>query len=68
MKYYNSFEEIEDHLKILSLKRNIEKEQLKLHVNQMKVALYPRNFFRGFDGLFQGIALSLAIRKLLRRQ
>jgi hypothetical protein len=51
LNQYNSFEEIDQRLKILKLKREIDKESLKLNWKNSKASLYPINVlyeFRGF--------------------
>jgi hypothetical protein len=45
---YNSFEEIDNHLKILKLKREIDKECLKLHLKNSKIRLNPINIVQEF--------------------
>lgn len=42
-KKYNSFEEIDLELKILKLKRAIDKEHLALNYNKVKYYIYPKN-------------------------
>lgn len=42
-KKYNSFEEIDIELKILKLKRAIDKEHLTFNYNKVKYYLYPKN-------------------------
>lgn len=41
MKVYSSFEQIEHDLKILKLQQQIDKEQLKADVNDMKSGFNP---------------------------
>ncbi|HSP83576.1 MAG TPA: DUF6327 family protein [Gillisia sp.] len=41
MKEYSSFEEIERDIKILKLQNQIDKEQVKLSIEQTKEALSP---------------------------
>ncbi|MBT8245736.1 MAG: hypothetical protein HKP48_07855 [Winogradskyella sp.] len=43
---YNSFEEIDEHLKIMKLKRDIDKEYLKIHLISSKNSLYPINMLQ----------------------
>lgn len=45
---YNSFEEIDNHLKILKLKREIDKECLKFHLKNSKIRLNPILIFHEF--------------------
>ncbi len=64
MKYYSSFEEIDTRLQILKLQREIDKEQLKLHVNSAKNIVSPTRMVGGFSGIMQKIILTFAIKKL----
>ncbi|WP_273565717.1 DUF6327 family protein [Maribacter halichondriae] len=63
---YNSFEEIDARLKILRLQREIATENLKLHLNKVKSDLSPVQFFSGFKGSLQQMALTFALQKLSR--
>ncbi len=47
-KVYSSFEEIDSQLKILKLKRTINKEHLKYNYNKAKYYLYPKNIIVEF--------------------
>lgn len=42
-KKYSSFEEIDTELKILKLKRAIDKEHIAFNYNKVKYYLYPKN-------------------------
>lgn len=42
-KSYSSFEEIDTQLKILGLKRAIDKEGITFNYNKLKASLYPKN-------------------------
>ena len=48
IKQFNSFEEIDTHLKILSLQRKIDKESLKLNFERSKTDLKFSKVFNGF--------------------
>ncbi len=63
---YRSFSEIDDRLRILKLRREIDKESIKLHLNQAKANFYPIQFMGGVSGLVQKIALTFVIKKLSR--
>lgn len=63
---YRSFSEIDDRLRILKLRRAIDKESIKLHLNQVKSNFYPIKFMGGVSGIVEKIALTFAIKKLSR--
>ncbi len=63
-KQYNSFEEIDERLKVLSLLRDIEVERLKLSLNRTKSAVHPLQLAGSFKGSIQKILLVFAIKKL----
>lgn len=44
IKHYESFEDIDNRLKILKLQREIDQENLKLHLQHTKKDLVPRQF------------------------
>ena len=67
VKRYNTFNEIDNDLKILSLQREIDKENLKLTFQNTKNNFYPTNILGGFSGIVKKIALSLVAKKLLKR-
>ncbi len=64
MKHYNSFVEIDERLQILRLQREIDKESIKLHLNQAKSSLNPTRWIGGFNGLIQKVILTFAINKI----
>jgi hypothetical protein len=64
---YTSFEEINHDLRILKLQREIDKEELKLNLQQTKNSLYPTNLLGGFGGVAQKILLTLLAKKLAKR-
>lgn len=45
---YNSFEDIDNRLKILKLQSEIDKESLKLHLKNAKTSLNPINILQEF--------------------
>lgn len=67
VKRYNTFKEIDTDLKILSLQREIDKENLKLTFQSTKNNFYPTNILGGFSGIVKKIAISLVAKKLLRK-
>ena len=50
-KQYNSFEEIDMQLKILKLKRALEKEKLIFNYLKVKYLLYPKNIALEFGNI-----------------
>lgn len=64
---FNSFDEIDQKLKILKLQREIDKEQLKLHINNVKTTFYPTNLLGGASGIAQKLIISFVVKKLLRK-
>ena len=64
---FNSFDEIDQKLRVLKLQREIDKEQLKLHINNAKSNFYPTNLLGGISGITQKLILSFVVKKLLRR-
>lgn len=63
---YNSFDEIDERLKILKLQREISKESFKYNLHNARTNFYPGQLVGGFSGLLQKIALTFAIKKLSR--
>lgn len=63
-KKYSSFSEIDEHLRILRLQREIDKESIKLHLSLIKANLYPTSLLNGATGIFQKLLLTFAIKKL----
>ena len=66
-KQYNSFEDIEQDLRILKLQRQIDEEKLKLSFENTKKELYPVNILGGMAPLLQKIAISLVAKKVLQK-
>ncbi|MGB3345143.1 MAG: DUF6327 family protein [Aequorivita sp.] len=52
-RLYNSFEEIDKQLKILSLKTAIDKENISFNSNKLKVLLYPDNILTEIKNIFR---------------
>jgi hypothetical protein len=66
-KQYNSFEDIEQDLRILKLQRQIDEEKLKLSFENTKKELYPVNILGGMAPILQKIAISLVAKKVLQK-
>jgi hypothetical protein len=70
-KQYQSFEEIDNRLKILSLQREISQESMKLNLNRAKADLIPRKLSQGLDMSFgqgrtlKNVIVAFAAKKLL---
>ena len=70
---YSSFEEIDQRLKILSLQKEIDRENIKLGIHRSKDNLYPRNLIsaldvpRGMGGFWQNIILTFIANKLYKK-
>lgn len=65
---FNSFEEIDQQLKILQLQRSIHREYLLFHTKRMKNALIPKNLFKTFDGVIYGTAFSWMLKRFLKNR
>ncbi len=70
---YRSFQEIDEHLQILKLQREIDKESLKLRLNRTKTDLFPQKLVQGMgmtltrNGAWKSLFLAFAIKKVLRQ-
>ena len=64
---FNSFEEIDEQLKILALKREIDKECAKLRVLDIKNHLYPVNLVRSMDGTIARVMIPLVISRIMKK-
>jgi hypothetical protein len=64
MKQYNSFEEIDKRLKILSLQREIDKESLKLNLKHSKIDMVPSRIFEDVNVLLQKKLITWLIKNL----
>ncbi|MCF6295356.1 MAG: DUF6327 family protein [Flavobacteriaceae bacterium] len=64
---YNSFDEIDQRLKILSLQKEIDKENIKLNMHRSKNNLCPTNLLGGFDGFIQTVVLTFVTNKLFKK-
>lgn len=66
-KIYSSFEEIDQDLRILRLKRQIDREQVKLHIQETKSSLYPTHLLGGVKGILQKVFLTFVVKKIADR-
>ena len=64
---FNSFEEIDEQLKILALKREIDKECAKLRISDIKNHLYPANLVRSMDGTIARVLIPLVISRIMKK-
>ncbi|MCB7481901.1 DUF6327 family protein [Christiangramia sediminis] len=66
MRVYSSFEEIDKDLKILKLQTEIDKEEIKLSLDQTKESLSPMSLMRNALGSIAQKALILkAVSKIM---
>lgn len=66
MRVYSSFEEIDKDLKILKLQTEIDKEEIKLSLDQTKENLTPKSIFKSSLGAVAQKILALkAVHKIL---
>ncbi len=63
-KRYNSFQEIDERLNMLSIHRAIALESLKLKLNQTKSSLQPSHLFGNLGGNIQKLLLTFALKKI----
>jgi hypothetical protein len=64
---FDSFDEIDQKLRVLKLQREIDKEQIKLHINSAKANFYPTNLLGGVSGIVQKLIISFVVKKLIRK-
>jgi len=64
MKQYHTFEEIDERLRIIELRRKIHVEELKMKLNRAKTDFYPTHLIGNFKVSIQQMALSYVIQKL----
>lgn len=64
---YNSFKEIDKHLKVLKLKSKIDIESIKLNTHNIKAQVYPKAILNGIGGYFQMAILSFLTQKVLKK-
>ncbi|WP_212744201.1 DUF6327 family protein [Maribacter sp. ACAM166] len=61
---YSSFKEVDERLKVLKLRREIDTESFKLHLNRTKANFYPTQLLGGTKGILQKMLLTFAVKKL----
>ncbi|WP_405572587.1 DUF6327 family protein [Winogradskyella sp. Asnod2-B02-A] len=66
-KRYNSFDEIDNDLQILSLQKQIYKERIKLSVRNSKNSLKSVNIKNELKGLLQNQLLTFVSDKILNQ-
>ncbi|WP_394354979.1 DUF6327 family protein [Psychroserpens luteus] len=64
---YNSFNEIDNQLKILSLQKQIYKEHIKLNIKSSKNSLSAINIKSEFKSALQEQVLTFIINNLIKR-
>lgn len=70
---YSSFEEIDQHLKILWLQKEIAHENIKLGLKKTKNSLYPKNLLGAFDNFggtipfIQSMLITFITDKILKK-
>ncbi|WP_300433681.1 DUF6327 family protein [Christiangramia sp.] len=66
MRVYSSFEEIDKDLKILKLQTEIDKEEIKLSLDQTRESLSAKSIIgSGFGAVFQKLLALKAISKIM---
>ena len=65
-RQYNSFEEIDQQLKIYSLKKEINIENIKLSISESKDKLYKSYLINNFNSLIQGLLVSFVAKKIFK--
>lgn len=66
MRIYSSFEEIDKDLKILKLQTEIDKEEIKLSLDQTKESLSPKSLIgNAFSSIAQKILAFKAVSKIM---
>tara|TARA_R110000751_G_scaffold53123_4_gene115336 strand:- start:119 stop:334 length:216 start_codon:yes stop_codon:yes gene_type:complete len=64
---YNSFDEIDNQLKILSLQKQIYKEHIKLNIKSSKNSLSAINIKSEFKSALQEQVLTFIINNLIKK-
>lgn len=64
---FNSFDEIDQRLKILKLQREIDREQLKGHLNNAKSSFYPTRLLGGLGGITKKLLFSFVANKIFKK-
>ena len=63
---YRSFDEIDDHLKILRLKREIDSESLRINLAMVKARLHPSRLIGQTGNLFLKIGMAMLTKSIGR--
>lgn len=64
---FTSFEEIDHKLQILKLQRQIEMEQMRLHINGAKSNLMPASLMGGVGKWSKRLLISFITKRILRK-
>ncbi|MDX1327024.1 MAG: DUF6327 family protein [Arenibacter sp.] len=64
---FTSFEEIDHRLKILKLQRQIEMEQIKMHVQEAKNSFVPTAFIGSMGMWSKRLFITFITRKILKK-
>jgi len=65
-KQYNSFEEIDQQLKIYSLKKEINIENIKLSISDTKDNFYKTYLVDNITGFIKGILVTFVAKKIFK--
>ncbi len=65
-RQYNSFEEIDQQLKIYSLKKEINVENIKLNISSSKDKFYKSYLIDNITGFVKGILVSFVAKKIFK--
>ena len=66
-KRYHSFAEIDEDLKILRLRQEIDLESIKLNYRITKNALYPTRLLGGASGIISKLMITILAKKLIKK-
>ncbi|NNG09748.1 MAG: hypothetical protein HKM92_06230 [Arenibacter sp.] len=64
---FSSFNEIDQELKILRLQRQVDREQLKFHLNGLKSSVSATTILGSFKGVAKKLLLSIVVKKILKK-
>jgi len=65
-RQYNSFEEIDQQLKIYSLKKEINIENIKINISNSKDKFYKSYLIDNILGFIKGIIISFTVKKIFK--
>ncbi len=65
-RQYNSFDEIDQQLKIYSLKKEINIENIKLSISNSKDKFYKSYLIDNIAGFVKGVLISFTARKIFK--